>query len=239
MDSDVKAHELPEFLILEAKLIGKVGTVVESCVTCGHGRIVAIFVCIDDGCDARDLGTEVQAILERRFPVLCLVYTALVCLHEVTLWLAGKNTHGELSHSVHITRERLNHSLFVSGELSSTEEILLEAGDLGFAWELACQEQPKDALGDGLSSWHGCRCFLPDLKELGATVRDTLCRVELRCLVEHAWDASHATDDLCNGDVVDDGVGVLLAERNHLLLSVSDDLLHSLTQDLRAESAAR
>ena len=155
MDSDVKAHELPELGVCEAKLIGIVGTVVERGVAGRDGRVVAIFVCEDDSCDARDLGAEVEAILQGRLPVLGLVDTALVSLHEVASWLACENTHGELGHSVHVARERLDHSLFISGEFTSAEEFLLEASDFRFAWKFTREEQPQDTLWNRLSTWDG------------------------------------------------------------------------------------
>ena len=238
MDGDVKTHEFPELRVSETNLVSVVRTVVKGAITCGHGLVVAILVLEDYGCNSRHLSAEIQAVLERRFPVLRFVHAAMVGMHEVALGLASQDTHGELSHSVHVLRERFNHGLLFNGKLTSVEELFLEACDLRLGRQFTSEQKPQDALRDGLAARHGRGGLVHDVEKLGATVRDALCRVELGRLIHHAWDATHATNDLGDGDVADDSVGVLLSEGHDLLLAISNHSLHAFTENNRGEVAA-
>ena len=40
MDSNIKTHQLPEVLAFKAKLVGIVGTIVETCISVGDLRVV-------------------------------------------------------------------------------------------------------------------------------------------------------------------------------------------------------
>ena len=238
MNGDVKAHQLPELRVSEAQLVRIVGSVVERWVTIGHCGVVSVLVVEDDGSDAAHLSAEVQAVLKGRLPILGLVHTALVCLHEVAIGLASQDTHGELSHSVHVTGERSDHALLVSAKLTSAEEFFLERGNFRFSWHFAREEKPQNALRNGLTAWNSSRRILTDIKKFGTTVRDTLCRVELRSLIQHTWDAAHATDNLCDSDITNDSVGVLFAEGNNFLLAFSDNCFHALAKYGRREVAS-
>ena len=238
MNGDVKAHQLPELRVGEAQLVRIVGSVVERWVTIGHGSVVAVLVVENDGSNAAHLGAEVQAVLKGRLPVLGLMHTVLVCLHEVAVGLASQDTHGELGHSVHVTGERSDHALLVSAKLTSAVKFFLERGNFRFRRHFASEEKPQNALRDGLTAWNGSRRILSDIEKLGTTVRDTLCRVELRSLIQHAWDAAHATDNLCDSDITDDGVGVLFAEGNNFLLAFSDNCFHALAKHSGREVAS-
>ena len=139
MNSDIEAHKLPELLVCETKLVGVVGAVVEIGIAVWDGSVVTVLVRKDDRGYSRDFGAEVEAVFKGRLPVLGLVDAALVGLHEVALRLACEHTHGELSHSVHVPRERLDHSLFISGKFTSDEELLFEVSDLRLAWHFTCE----------------------------------------------------------------------------------------------------
>ena len=52
MNSDVEAHQFPEVVILESKLICKVGAVVESAVSSGNLAVVTVLVVEDNGSDS-------------------------------------------------------------------------------------------------------------------------------------------------------------------------------------------
>lgn len=92
MDGDVKTHEFVEVGVCEADLVAEVGRVVEGTITSWDFGVVSIDVVVDDGGNAIDLGAEVKAIFEGALPVLALVHTAVVSLHEVALGLAHEYT---------------------------------------------------------------------------------------------------------------------------------------------------
>jgi hypothetical protein len=231
VNGDVESHELPELGVGEANLVGVVRAVIQSTVASRDGSVVAVLVVENDGCDAGHLGAEVNAVLESRLPILGLVHAALVGLHEVGAWLAGEDTHGELSHGVHVSGERADHSLFLCGQLASAEELLFEIFGLRFSGQLSSKEKPENAFRDGLASWDSGGSILADVEELRSTVRDALCGVELGGLVEHSWDSTHASDDLANSHLVNDGLSELLLEGENLLLAVGNDGLHALMED--------
>ncbi len=70
MNCDVEAHKLPEVVILESELICEIGAVVECAVSSGNLAVVAVLVVEDNGCDSRNLCTNVKSILKGRLPVL-------------------------------------------------------------------------------------------------------------------------------------------------------------------------
>ena len=201
MDGQVETHEFPELLVSEAKLVRVVGRVVEGSVTGGHLAHVTVLVLEDDGCNAGHLGADIEAVLESGFPVLGLVNAALVSLHEVTAWLAGEHTHGELGHGVHVLWKGLDGGFLVSSQLSSLEDLLLEFLDFRVGWELTGEEQPENTLWDWLTTLFGAWSFLLDVEELGASVGNSLHGIELGSFVEHAWHASHSSDDLANRSI--------------------------------------
>mmetsp|Transcript_28966 Transcript_28966/g.38601 ORF Transcript_28966/g.38601 Transcript_28966/m.38601 type:complete len:339 (+) Transcript_28966:583-1599(+) len=230
MDGDVEAHELPELGVGEAEHVRVVRAVVEGAIAGGHRRAVPVLVGEDEGGDAAHLRAKVKAVLKSGLPVLGLVHAALVSLHEVGLGLASHDTHGKLSHSVHVAGQRFDHALLIVAESASAEEFFLELADFRLGGKLTGEQEPQDALRDGLTTWHGRGGLVADVEELGAAVGDTLRRVQLRRLVEHAWDAAHATNNLRDSDLTDDSIGVLLSEGDDLLLAISNDLLHALAE---------
>ena len=52
MNRDVEAHQFPEVVILESKLISKIGAVVESTVSSGNLAVVTVLVVEDNGCNS-------------------------------------------------------------------------------------------------------------------------------------------------------------------------------------------
>ena len=113
MNRDVESHELPELSVCEAKLVGEVRSVIQSTVARGNLPVITVLVGVNNGCDAGNFRAEVETVLECRLPVFRLVNTALVGFHEVRAWLAGKDTHRELSHRMHVGREGADHRLFL------------------------------------------------------------------------------------------------------------------------------
>ena len=140
---------------------------------------------------------------------------------------------------MHVLGEALNNAFLLLRKLTSAEQFLLELLDLRLAGELSSEEQPQDSLRDGLAAWDRGWGLLTNLKERGATISDSLHWVQLGGLVEHAWETTHATDDLGDGHFANDGVAVLLAERNDLLLSVGNHLLHALGESHGEVAAGR
>lgn len=235
MDGDVKSHEFMEFRIIEAEHVGVVSTVIESTISVSDVLVVAVLVGEDEGCDSGALGGHVEAIFEGGFPVLGLVDTTVVGLHEVRLGLAHQNTSRELSHGVHILGERFNESFLFVGEGTTVEEIFLEGSVLGVTGELSSEEKPESTFGSGLSSSDGLVSVLSNIKEIVTTVGNTIFSMELRGLPEHTGESTHATEDGTDRHVSDDGVGVLLSEGNELLLAARNDVGHLLLEDRSRE----
>jgi hypothetical protein len=154
--------------------------------------------------------------------------TTLVGLNKLASWLAGKNTSRELSHRVHVLRERLNQLLLFGGELSASEHILLEVLDLRVSRVFSGQKEPKHTLRDRLTSWNSLGSILSDLEEVVASVLNTVDRVQFGCLIEHAWQTSHSSDDSTDSDVSNLGGSELLVEFFDLNLSDSNFLFHLL-----------
>ena len=226
MDGDVESHELPEVLVLEAEHVGVVSTVVERRIAVRDGFVVTVTVVEDEGCDAADLGTKIKSVLQSRLPIFCLVDLIRVRLGKLGVGLAHHNTGAELRHRVHVLGQALDEGFLFSSQLTTSVDLLLQLGDLALAGELARQQQPENALRDGLSTGNSLRSHLSDLEEVVATVVDALGRVQLRGLVEHAWQASHAANDLRHGDLAEALVAVLLDEGLELSLLLGNDMLH-------------
>ena len=230
MNGDIEAHELPEVLVGESELVGEVGSIVERGVSISDLGVVAVLVGVNDGADAGHLGAEVQAIFEGRDPVFALVDAIMVRLHEVGAGLAGEHTRRELSHSVHILRQRLDKSLFFGSQLTSSVQLLFEVLDFRFGGVFTSEEQPQDTFGDGFTSSDSLGSILSDVEQGSSSVGDTFGGVEFTGLVEHAGHASHASEDLSDGDLTNDCISVFLAEGHGFLLSFGDHVLHLLVE---------
>ena len=226
MDCDIKPHQLPEVFVVETEHVGIVGAVVERRVAGRDGLAVAVAVVVDEGGDAVHLGAQVQGILEGRLPVFRLVDLIGVGLGELGRRLAHEDTGTELSHRVHVLREAADQLLLLGRQLSALVNVLFELIDLALAGKFTGQKKPENALWDRLAARHSLRSDLPDLEQVVAAVIDTLGRVQLRSLIEHARQASHATNDLRDGHLAHDVVAVILDERTQLILLLGDDGFH-------------
>ena len=93
MNDDIKSHEIPESLVLEAKHVGKVGTIIKGGVSLGNVVLILVAIVENDGCNSGNAGANVEGIFESGVPVLALVDAVVVGLSEFAEGLAGENTH--------------------------------------------------------------------------------------------------------------------------------------------------
>lgn len=64
VNSNVEAHQFPECLVCEPELIGVVGTVVKSTISCWNVLVVTIFVVENYGSDSGNLGAHINCIVK-------------------------------------------------------------------------------------------------------------------------------------------------------------------------------
>jgi hypothetical protein len=230
VDDDIESHELPEGLVVETEHLSEVGTVVESGVGLRHVVDILVAVVEDDGSDSGDAGAHIEGIFKSGVPILALVNAVAVGLGELAEGLASEDTHGELSHGVHVLGEALDEVLDVLGDLASVEELSLEFLKLGVAWELSCEEEPEGSFGEGLRAAWGLVALFSDLVEIFTAVGDTIEVVKLGSLIEETRHASHTTDNLADSNIAELGVTVLLLEVVKNLLFLVDGVLNLLLE---------
>jgi hypothetical protein len=236
VNDDVKSHELPEGLVLEAEHLGVVGTVVKSGVSFGDVVLILVAIVEDDGSDAGNAGAHIKGIFKGGLPVLALVDAVSIGLGKLAGRLASKDTHRELSHGVHVLGEALNESLDLGGKLTALEELGLELLELRLAGELSSEKKPEGSLRKGLRATWGLVALLTDLEKILSSVGDTIDMVKLGGLVKEAGHASHTTDHLAHSDFSELGITVLLLEHIESLLLLVDGVLDLLLKGGREES---
>jgi hypothetical protein len=233
MNDDVKSHEIPESLVWETELLSVVSTVIKRSITLGNSVLVFVAVMEDDGGDSRNTGAYIEGIFECRVPVLALMNAVVVSLGELAWRLASKDTHRELSHRVHGLREVLDQSFSLSGEFTTVEELSLELSKFTLRGELSSKKEPESGLWKRLwTTWSFGRLCSHSVEVL-ASVSNTIEVVKLGGLVQEAWHASHATDNLAYSNFTELGIAVLFLEVIKNLLLIVNDVLHLLLKSNR------
>lgn len=202
-----------------------------------RGETVAEGVVVDHCSDAGELSNDVQSILESGFPVVLLV-SGVVLLSEDRLGLTSSNCGSELSHRVHGLGEVLDHVLDVSRDLAALVEILGHELDLLVSGNLTGHEEPESSLGERLTATTAgavsTRKSSLELRNAETAVTDTLFSIKQRGLPEHALDGTHTTNELADGDLIDDLITIGLVNHLKLLTVLGDELLHALLQQVHA-----
>ena len=228
MDANVEAHQFPELRVCEAELVRIVGSVVKRWVTVRNCSVITVLVSKDKCANARHFRTEINCIFEGGLPQLGLVNTLGVGPQEVALGLAREDAHGKLSHSVHVCREGLDHRLFLGRECTPLEHFVFENTDLRLGGHLSGKQEPQDTLGDRLTAWDAFWGSFTEVEYGHAAVVNAFHCVKLGSLVHNTGDATHATHDLCHGNIADNRVSVLLSEREDFLTARFNGTLHLL-----------
>lgn len=236
MDDDIKSHQLPEVSVGEAEHVGVVGSVVEAGVSFWDVLVISEDVMEDNSSDSGYLGAEIKSIFQSWLPVQTFVDSTLVGFHELASWLASENTSRELSHWMHILRERSNQGLFFISQSSSVKEFLLELLDLLISGVFAGKKQPQNAFRNWLTSQHCLWRPVSDFEKVVTSVLNSINGVQLRSLIEHAWHASHSTDDAANADISNLSILVVRHKFLQLELSLLDGSSHLVLQSYREVS---
>lgn len=217
VDGQVETHELNEVLVLsEAELVGEVEGVI--LVLLGGGDLaVGVDVAVDAGGNVGELANEVHGVLESVLPVLGLLHALGVGLGEVGLVLKRGDGERELSHGVEVVGAAVDQLGDEAGELAAGGPLSGQVADLLLRGDLAGEEEPEEALREGLVAAGGLGEDLLALGDGLAAETDTLLGVEDGALPDEGLDATGTTVDLVEGDLADDLVTVLLLEGLDLL----------------------
>ena len=223
VDGHVEAHELVEVLVLVAQHAAEVAREVERLVL-GH-HAVKVLGAVDDGGNLGHLGDHVEHVLVRVLPVGGLVGPGRVGRRELAARLAGRHADGEGRHGVHVLGEGPQEGLHVGGQLAAGVQLGGEGGRLLHGGDLAREQEPDEALGDGLARARLAALLAreggEELLALGdgvAPEADTLVRVQERGLVQHALDPAPAADALVHRELAQRLGAVLGLKLLHLLL---------------------
>jgi hypothetical protein len=96
---------------------------------------------------ARQLGDQIERVVERVVPQLVLVHTLAVRLREQTLRLQREHTDAQLRHRVHRGRQRVNQRLDFAAENAATRKLLRQILRVLLGGQLASQHQVQKSLG--------------------------------------------------------------------------------------------
>ena len=162
----------------------------------------------------------------------------IVCLSELRERLASKDTRGELSHRVHGLGEALDECFDFIRDSSAVEELGLELFEFALRREFSGEKEPKSTFGDGLRTTGGLWTLESNLIKIFASIGDPIEVVKLGGLIEETGHASHTSDDLADGDLINLCVTVLVLELLEHLLLLSDNMFHPLLECAREVSSA-
>lgn len=219
VDREVETEELNEVGVLaKAKLVSKVERVV---LVLLDGRDLAALedVLVDAGSDGGELGNEVHRVLESVAPVLLLVDALGVGASERRSLLESGDGERELRHGVEVRRAAVNELLDELGDVGAGGPLGRQVADLLLGRDLARQEEPEEALGEGLLSAGGLGEDLLALGDGLAAEADALLGVEDGALPHEALDATGTAIHLVERDLVDD-LGAMLPVRANSRVSL-------------------
>lgn len=155
VDGQVQTHQLNEVAVAaEAELVGQVEGVILVLLDGGNLAILED-VAVDAGGNVGQLGNEVHGVLEGVVPVVLLVDTLGIGLGEGRLVLEGGHGKGELSHGVESAGAAVDELLNELGEVGAGSPLGGQVADLLLGGDLAGQEQPEEAFGQGLLATRG------------------------------------------------------------------------------------
>lgn len=117
----------------------------------------------------------------------------VVGLGELAVLLQGEDEGGELGHGVGALGEGVENVLDVRGDGGSSPQVLGNTLDLGIRGDLASEEEPEEAFGEGLAVRLCLRKLGLELRDGVASEADALIGIEERGLPEETCDAPHAT----------------------------------------------
>mmetsp|Transcript_44425 Transcript_44425/g.129171 ORF Transcript_44425/g.129171 Transcript_44425/m.129171 type:complete len:301 (-) Transcript_44425:3-905(-) len=168
-------------------------------------RLGAALECprIDLGGDNRDLGHEVEGVLQGDVPVGILLHALLVLLRELRVLLQSEHADGELRHGMRVLGQGLECFPHVRRDGAPRVELSCEGAHVVVRRHLACEQQPEGRLGQGALAARRFGQFLVALEQRQPAVGDALRRVEVRGLSDHGLNGTRAVDALLDGDLLD------------------------------------
>ncbi|KFM23541.1 hypothetical protein F751_4423 [Auxenochlorella protothecoides] len=123
VDCLVQAHQLQRAVLPEPHHGAQVGGPVQGRVG-GDQLAPRIRVAVDDGRDLRQLGDQVQAVLQHRLPVPALVQARVVGRRKLAAGLQAQHRLRQLRHGVRARRQRAQQRLDVVGQGGAGAQLL-------------------------------------------------------------------------------------------------------------------
>lgn len=204
VDAQIQAHQFVEGGIIVPKHAAEVAGVVERVILINDA--VKVYVAVNCGCNLRELGNDIEDILQGVLVVVGLGHTVGVGLGEFGLSLAGVEANAHLGHGVHVFWEVLEEGNDVSRKLRTLVKLGRQGVDLLLSRDLGRKEQPEKTLKKGFAIAFPSGERWEDLLALGngqATEPDALLGIKVGSLPKHAFDTASTANGLVNGNLSD------------------------------------
>ncbi len=214
--NQIQSHQLVILRIVNAHHVGEVRTPIQP-PNSSDPLSVLISPAIDIGGNGRKLSQKVHHVFIHGIPQLGLGNALIVLPYKLGTRLKRENANGELSHGMHICRQRLKNPPGLFGHLRPSLPFLGDLPDLFLFGKLTGQKQPEDPLRQRLFSTRRLGQLLPDFRDGVSAEPYSLHGVKKRSLPHHAFYSPHATVGLSDSCFRDDLVAVLLNQGLDLL----------------------
>mmetsp|Transcript_12423 Transcript_12423/g.20598 ORF Transcript_12423/g.20598 Transcript_12423/m.20598 type:complete len:259 (+) Transcript_12423:629-1405(+) len=227
MDAQVETHEFIETWIIVTKHAAEISRIIQGGIL-GDDTVV-VNIAVDNGGNFRELGNDIENILQGMDVVLRLGDTVGVGLGKLGFRLTGVKTNGELSHWVHVFGKGVEDGHDVGWKCRSGVKLDGQGISLFLGGDLRGEQEPQQRFEHGFSVTSLTRVGRKDgltLWNSEATETNTFLSIEVGSLPKHALDSTSTTDALVDSDLTDDVTAVILLESSHGCL-----LLRELSKD--------